>query len=411
MDFARLLAAIAAVVSLASPGAAQDHAGSYLTVGATITRVDAGGAVTTLYDNPGICHGVTMDVDNRTAWFGHTLGANQSGLFRLDLATNAVTTVLVDANVAYGPRDLAIDGNGDLLFTSLSRAPSNPNVFDYRLFKRTGQTITTIAVAPAGARWFGGMAIDVTSGHAVVQDRATTSPAGPLVQIDGAGVVTTLAAGLDPRYSIAQDPVSADWYSGSFGTYAVVSGGVATTVTPGSFAVYYAMALDRASAIAPRIVSQNDDTLWFTDIATGVVTPVALQASTGTRYELAFERGRNLATVRTAPGRWTIHVSFPGEAGNRYVLAASLAGTSPAIPLGDGRRIPLAPDPLVTLTLQDLIKPLFDPGPRVLDAAGEATGSLDLSAFSTLGVPLTLAGLTLSTSGVATIADPIVVRL
>lgn len=411
MSFARLLAALAVAAFAVHTAGAQPHTGSYLTVGTTITRVDTSGVVTTLYDNPGICHGVTMDVDNRTAWFGHTFSANQSGLFKLDLQTNAVTTVLVDPNVAYGPRDLAIDGNGDLLFTSLSRVASNPTRFDYRLFKRSGQTITTVAVAPTAARWFGGMAIDVRSGHAVVQDRATTSPAAPLLRIEDGGAVTTLATGLDPRYSIAQELVTGDWYSGSFGSYMVVSGGVPTTVTPSATAVYYAMALDRASAIAPRMVSQNDDTLWFTDLATGVVTAVALQESTGTRYELAFERGRNLATVRTAPSRWSIRISFPGEGGNRYVLAAGLAGTSPAIPLGDGRRIPLALDPLVTLTLQNLIKPLFDPGPRVLDAAGEATGSLDLSSLPPLGVPLTIAGMTLSTTGVGTVADPIVLRL
>jgi len=258
------------------------------------------------------------------------------------------------------------------------------------------------------------MAIDIDTGHYVVQDRNLAVDA-PLLRITDAGVINTIGLGFSPRYSITQNIRSGDWYS-SAGRQIMVLGMTAKAPTalfpsPGGNGTHTAIAFDRASAATPRIVSRYRDALYTIDPTSAAVTSVALKTTTATPWEMTFLRGRNLASVKTAAGKYDLRLSFPGEGGRGYGIGLSLTGVRKGITLADGRVINLAADFFTILTVNNLLPGIWDSGPLVLDKNGEATARLDVSMVPPIKLPCWIIALVADGKGIGTIGDPIVIRL
>ena len=103
-----------------------------------------------------------------------------------------------------------------------------------------------------------------------------------------------------------------------------------------------------------------------------------------------------------------LRLDVQGDAGLPYLIGLAL-GSSPGIPLPDGRVIGLNIDPVLFLTVgPGAPNPFLAHGPGVLDANGQATASLTLPAGAT-GFPLVIGGVTLhpaASSGIRTIPLP-----
>ena len=101
-----------------------------------------------------------------------------------------------------------------------------------------------------------------------------------------------------------------------------------------------------------------------------------------------------------------------------YVLVGAVSGVRPGLALPDGRNINLNWDLIFFMSLANLLKPYFDPGPLKLDANGEAKGVLDLSTLpipkNGLGMPFWMAMAVIDSqapSGIAYLPDTYVMRL
>jgi hypothetical protein len=392
-----LIAALLVVSFMATWGTAQYHDDKYITCGTVLQLVDATlGTASTIFDNNGTAYDMAMDVDNRSLWFGQT-----GGLYKVDLLTLAVTTMIQDA-VLSSPRDMVLNEDGDLMVTTT-----------IALYKYSGGKITTVATAPSTAtNWYGGMEIDIDTGKYVLQSK--NSPY-PLISIDDKGVITTLGTGGNPRYSIVQDLRTGDWYQGSFTALYVLKQGTssfAAVTQTGASPYWYAMAIDRASAANPRILSIHNNggstsKLNYIDLGSYAVTLTTLNFGIY-NYETEIYRSKNLCSVNVGSRQWAFLMSFPGEVGKGYVIALSLSGVRPGINLPDGRRINLAFDVLSYLTLSNLIPTIFNPGPGVLNANGEAKAVLDVSGLPPLGgLRVWAEALVLDKGVMGPIADPV----
>lgn len=422
---ARTAAALFLVALLSVAVSGQYHSAGYLTASTRVeltTQVGSVGSVQTLWDNPAAVNGLAMDTDNRRVICGDGSSAfGIHGLLAIDPATLAVTTIIQNGNLLYGPLDLAVNGDGDYVFTNRYAEPIAPTftrygigLFKYSPATKKLSTITTTVRLGRPGNWSGGLAIDIDSGDYVVQDREWSAGA-PLLRINDTGSIATLASGLDPRYTITQDLRTGDWYSPAGSQIWVVkpnSSKPTSLFTPGGGGGWHsAIAFDRASAAAPRIVSRDGRALYFIDPATGLVTTTALSSSSGTPWAITFYRGRNLCSVQTAPGQYTLRLSFPDEGGKGYLMAMSLTGVRPGIALPDGRTIPLAADAFTTLSLLGLMGSAWSRGPLVLDGSGEAAGALDVTGLPVSGVRCWIAALVVEKGIVGTVADPIVIKL
>jgi len=418
----RALPVLAALAGSALAARAQYHDAGYLSGSLEIHLTSGSGVVTTLYDNPSALNGLAMDVDNRRVVFGDGgTAAGAHGLLRLDPAARTVTTVVTHPSLLYSPLDLVVNGDGDYVFTNRYATLVTPTFtrYDVALFKYSPTTskLTTIATTLAlGAPgiWQGGLGVDIDTGEYVVQDRNLANGA-PLLGITDQGTIRTLANGLDPRHGITQDLRTGDWYSPAGGQIFVVrkSATSPTSLFAGAsgHGLHSAVAFDRASAAAPRLVSRYRDALYFVDPIAAAVTSVVLSETTATPWEVTFHRGRNLASIRTAPGRYDVRLSFPGAASKAYAIGLSLTGVRPGVVLADNRVISLAPDIFTVLTVANLLPGMWDPGPLVLDAGGEATARLDVSGLPTAGLSVWCIALVLDRGAIVTIADPILLRL
>jgi hypothetical protein len=96
--------------------------------------------------------------------------------------------------------------------------------------------------------------------------------------------------------------------------------------------------------------------------------------------DLGFEHERNVISRRTGNLQWVFEINFPGEPYRPYVLALSLTGFTPGIPLG-GRTVPLVPDPVFFASLSGGLFPLLQGNVGTLDQDGRAVARLDLSSF------------------------------
>ena len=117
----------------------------------------------------------------------------------------------------------------------------------------------------------------------------------------------------------------------------------------------------------------------------------------------------------TATGMYDVRINIPSDGGNSYILGFSFTGVVPALPLPDGRRLPLVVDNLTFLTVNNLSAPYFTGTVGTLDAFGMAQAKVNVSAFYNLlkGMKLWMVVVTLDPKaplGLATISDPKVLK-
>lgn len=418
----KVLLTLGALALTFGAAAAQNHAGEYIASGSSIRSITPAGVVSTLWNNPGSAADVMMDAGNDILI---TNTSTDDALFGLDPVTLTVTTIIMDAQALSTPQEMVLDSNGDIVLTAFSLA-NGQNVWS--LQRISGGVISTIATSASlgiQGSWTAGLVRDIDTGDFIVPSFNSTL-GHPIYRItaDGTNVSTLLTSfpGSGPRYDMMQDIASGDFFLGgndsTVGFMArITPTGVATTLTTVSdrFA-YNSPVMDRASSAAPRIVSAYSSTnLYYTDIATGTVTTVDIQGTLVSPRGATILYSRNISTVRTAPGQWTINYSFKNQAGKAYASALSATGVRPTIPLPDGRQIPFALDVVTFTSLSGNLAPFFNQGPNVLDAGGEATGSIDISTLGTnLGINLWLIAVVVDSAapqGVAEIADPILITL
>jgi hypothetical protein len=122
---------------------------------------------------------------------------------------------------------------------------------------------------------------------------------------------------------------------------------------------------------------------------------------------------RNLAPITgLGPGRAGLNVAFPGHAGRPYVVGLSATGTLPALPLQDGRVIPVAFDILTVFSIFGGVPGVMMNTVGVLDSSGRANMTLDFRnvAQSFRGQRLAACAVVLdpaAPSGLAEISPPI----
>lgn len=404
--------AAVAILALVPAAAAQYFTDGYLLSGASIQKMDDKGSFTTLFDNPSWAHGVRMDIDNKHVLF------SVGDLLRLDPATTKVTTVMAfgfgtDCNVI-------IDHNGDYLLTG--RDP----VAGWGLFRISGTTVTTVITTlkmGLNAQPTAGLVRDIDNGHYVMQLYGGPYPSShPMVSVAPDGTFTTVVATVStiytPRFEFTQDIATGDFYVGardpSQGALLQVAKNGMSTLVASSVNDVFAfsvLAADRASAASPRLVHPYRGSLYYTDLNNFSVTSVVVNGFSVSPRCIDFYRGRNIQSVRTAPGKYTLNFSFPGYPGKSYVAAMGFSGVRPGILLGDGRRIAINPDALTALTVANQLPQLFHPGIGTLDSSGEARGMLDVSFLPYLGLPVHVMAIVLDSSapvGFAVIASPFV---
>ncbi len=411
--------AILFALTLVAGAWAQNHGENFVLSGSSIQILDGKGSFTTLFNNPGTAHGVVMDVDNKHIIYGE---GTTNGWLRLDPTNNAVTTILTDANVFDYTTEITIDHMGDFIVGS---SDINRN---YGLYRISGLSISTLATTlkmGIPGSFTGGIVRDVDTGNFVLQTYGGSAGPHPMVSIAPDGVFTTIVANVStvggPRYQLAQDMRTGDFYVGSNDStqgylIKVTRKGASSVVAtnPDRFA-FNVLVADRASSHAPRLVNPYRSTLYYTDLKTYAVTTVLVNGASVSPRGITFYQGRNIQTVLTAPGKYDLNFSFPAYAGKTYAAAIGISGIRPGIPLPDGRNILLNLGPLAVASVANVLQPLFNPGPGQLDKNGEAKGSMDLTSLPPkMGIVAYLMVVVLDSSaplGIAVIADPWVMPL
>jgi len=405
---------LAIVALLAVAAGAQNHSENFLLSGSSIQLLQGNGSYNTIYNNPGSAHGVTTDLDNYNVLFSVT------DLFRVDPVTSVVTTVF-PAGLG-GSNNVTVDHNGDYIVTGIGLGSSN-----YSIFRIRGNSLTTIAsmaVTSGNFSLTGGLIRDIDNGNFVLQVYGGSSGPHPIISVAPDGTFTTIVTNIStlggPRYELTQDIRTGNFYVGVNDTaqgylvQATKSGATTVVAASADRFAFNALVADRGSSAAPRLVHPYIQNLYYTDLKTFAVTSVAVSGSSVSPRDVDIWQARNIQPVRTAPGRYTLRFSFPGQAGLGYVAGLGLSGVRPGVPLPDGRTILLNPDVLVFLSVNNLLPGIFNLGPAVLDKNGEAQGALDVSALPPLGVPVHLVVLVLdpkATSGIAIVSDPYVLPL
>ena len=319
------------------------------------------------------------------------------------------------------------DSNGDIVANAFSLA-NGQNLWS--LLRISGTSISTIATTASlgiSGSFTAGLIRDIDTGNYIIPT-FNSSAGNPIYSInpDGTTVTTlnTFPVG-GPRFDAVQDINTGNYYIGGRDSSTVggfllqVSQTGATTIVASSTAdqfTWNSPAIDRASSANPRIRSMYFNTnLYSTDLTTFAVSSVALQSTGVSPRGATILYSRNVSTVRTAPGKWTMNFSFKNQAGKQYAAALSATGVRPGIPLPDGRRIPFVLDVLTFTSLSGNLGPIFNQGTNLLDGTGEATGSIDITSIGTnLNVNVWLIALVLdnaASQGIAEIADPILLQL
>ncbi len=452
------------VMVLAGAAASQTyHADEYIAGGAWaavsqptnflkgVILLKGNGTVTTVARPPQHAVSYCMDVDNRhfvalITWdFVSTAAPGQAGLYRFDPTTLAQTTIYgPDTINFYRPYHLHVNTDGDYVFNGMIR---NPTSVDYRVMKvdRNGVLTTLLTTARIGrtAAPSGYIGRNIDNGNLLICDN-TIVPGTlqwPVLELAPDGTVHSFNDGSNYGWNpcskhhceqnVLNGHVEGPYHdrlyrltpgSAPRGVIATLRAGAQTAVR------VYNGKFDLQTAPVQRWVSTP-----FTPSTTSTVNQwLAYVAMDGTvtsmrytslmravsNYDFVFYRGRHIQTLKTGPHKWTILLSCPRSPGRPYMLAASLSGVRPGVALPDGRRINLRIDEATRLTLGNLAPAIFNPGPLVLNASGEARGTLDLTSLSPppggFGVPLWIALAVLDAnapSGIRYLPDTHVMRI
>jgi hypothetical protein len=277
--------------------------------------------------------------------------------------------------------------------------------------KRDGSGLTTLYQDPTG--YLFSFTEDKISGDWLIGDYSARA----IARVDrNTMTLTTMIPIGAPPTGMMQDSERDEVYisggSVTFLSYNPVTHAVATVVTGAGSS--NASALDRAPA--------NDGSLLYAGLTTGQIVKfdrsgqnlgVVGNTGAGSCLGVIFDRSRNLGPeLIQAPNHRRIRISFPGDANKSYVLALSLSGCKPGVPLRDGRVIPLNPDNLTVATVQYSLPPLLAGNLGVLNAFDEAVATMDLNSLGSAvkGLRVWAAALTLdpaAPSGISQVSAPL----
>ena len=380
--------------------AATSSGNVYFVDGAGITTVATGGSTS---------YGCVMDENNKLLLVTNSNGS----VYQVDPATRTVIGTLTGGLGTL--RDVAVGQNGLYYATAAN--------FLYRVDSGGGVTTVTSLLSSSS---YGGMDVDIDTGNLLVQD-ATGVDALVSVSRDGASI-TTVGTGFDSRYGITQHIPTGDVYSGSCcgdqsppeNVFRLLSGQSTAAVwfsAPIAPVGVYSLRADRASSANQQLILGSlgssvtrGQGLYRIDIASKQVNQIA--TLTASLYETEILYRRNLSSVRTGRGRWSLQISIQEDPGLPYLIAPSLTGVRPGLPLADGRKINLTIDNLTVLAVQFGAAPFLTGIRGSLNAQGLGVAQLNLSSLGSAvnGIRFYFDVVTLDPSaplGIKTIADPI----
>lgn len=408
-----LVLIVLVLTALVTSLAAQNHASGWVFTGSNprdprLGTISPLGVISTLI--PGSAYpppktAVTMDLDNRT----YVVVDPMNGLLFVDASGRIVRSVSLPPCAYY--RDVMLDSSGDYLVLA-----KGPGSFIFRVNRGTLQT-TTLWADPS-----------VAEGEAFARDVATGDfmIVGGFAHLyrlapDGSSVASFASVPGYVAYQVDHDLVM-DAYvlagrdrspaQKGCSVFAVTRNGQVARLKDIGMAGQ-AIGLDRASSRSPRYAIPAYGAFLLFDVASASLSTLATPHNSF--FHVRPDRGLNLATQRLGKGYWSVNIDFPGEGGLAYVLAVSMSGIRPAVPLPDGRRICLLPDALTRAGLAGHLFPMLTGDTGYLDGVGRARATIDVSRYPIPGgIPIWLQVVTLdpkASFGMRTIADPVHLRL
>jgi len=331
--------------------------------------------------------------------------------------------------------EITLDSNGDLVgYDSLVN-----QVVRYDRMK-SAWSGTTLKVSVGVNGGLGGFEWDKLNGGFLLANSrwcpTTTicSPPQNLVRVSADLTVSSILATTQDRNVQANMGGTmldnGDWVVSSYTSlrYSEVKAG-SSVWTPGPAAVGITttdvgaekFAAPKRGYFAALVASTTSQTMGYVDATTTphTVTQLAsLQALpngvTGWFQEATPLYQRDLCTVRTGKATWDILINpdpLGSFANKSYIVAASLLGASPPIPLPDGRQIFITPDLLTVATITNPYPPLLVGNIGKLSPFGLGTAKLDLKLLGTAanGNVIHFCGVILdpaAPSGIGWVLDP-----
>jgi len=395
---------------------AQFHSGDLVGAGSDgrLFRCDAAGNFATFTVGYGPLTGWTMDYDNTSMLVTDPVARN------LYLVDGSLSIIRVYPFPSFIPMDVAVDQNGDLLFTDALFQGIRRFAFSGGIFPVAGGLSPDL---------FGGLVIDIDSSDLLLTRGSGVLDGNPVFQVSRNGsTVTSTRGGVTGCHGMTQTPDGVVYVASCAGTpasprllYRLSPGAVdatpfLTTLPETGITGITAVKADRGSAPSQRLLLAAHDRkgMWFLDVESTTVTRVnTLQESL---YEVGFLGSRNVGSALVAPRKWALNVSFPGEAGNGYHVVMGFSGVRPALTLPDGRRLHLVPDALTMATLSGPIPPFFTGNIGTLDSRGMAFPVIDLTTLPRAadGILVWIVAATFqaeASMGMATLSDPMVFRI
>jgi len=391
------LVAIVATTVLAQPYGTDVFASS---TSRNLFRISPTGQVTTVISGiAATMNMVCMDNDNQHVVIIQT---SPPTLFRVDPVAKAIVgTIWQGAPLTY-LNYINPTSTGDFLVADRTTA---------FLVRGDGSAVSTLY---AGSPFQGlqGCTQDLVSGNYAMGDLSVKA----VFMIAGDGtLVTTYAHSAISPFVMTQDHRDGALLIGGGATGNVhrldTTVNALTTVTS-SAGNANAICFDRWSGNGEIVVGTT--TVYRMDINGVVIT--SHPGIPGTNSGLCFDQGRNLVPVHVGtPNQYRIDVNFPGFAGRAYVMAMSVSGFAPGIPVG-GRAVQLIPDNVFILSVQGLLAPLLTNNVGVLSPFARASAKLDLSLFGKLlsGLRVWMAAVVIDPAapmGVGAISKPYVIVL
>jgi len=345
------------------------------------------------------CYSKIMDANNKDILL--TLGGTtststlyksmlQSGLYRLDPGTMAITTVLADSMKLYYPRRTIINQDGDYIIQNYYRE-GVPPVYKYAWMKLDqGTTLTTIfsSLSTGDTYLYAyGLGKNMDTGNYLMNGRSPTVYYGVWDVADD-GTFTTFAGGPSPAYgwygyyAEMEQNFDSGAIEGKYSRtlYRLKKGALSRTTLwnlgygPNHYLGSYCSNFDLQSAankklwgsgyVMQQVTSPTTMTVYAASLYEidpvppyGVIgTSLDPNNTTGLRYTrysygMDFYRGRHIQPVKTAPSKWNLYISCPRFPNKGYIAAISMAGYRPPVLLPSGRKIHLVPDDLTNLSL------------------------------------------------------------
>lgn len=432
------------------------HDTQYLLGGAaSIFLVKGDGSMRTVVSKVYTVDDFCMDVDNyhilavcQGPMYQTTLfPSRRFGVFRFDPQTGLHQTLYgPDPDLCWNLGGIHVDYNGDYVFTTHARTPTNPapNAQVMKLGRNGAvSTIFTSAILGHPAQWCGKMHRNINTGRILLQDMCSRIGPNflryPILEfgLDGTASIwsTGGAWGWDDRTSLPQNH-SNGYVEGPYMNVVYrIKPGTSCRTTLGTIydghgmpsCCHFGGKFDLQTGLQRRWVSAThfsgpggysgwlcytNPLLKLTSVQLAT-TPAAMQYKT-----FEFFRGRHIQTVRMEPHRWSILLSCPRSPGYPYVLGAGVSGVRPAIHAPGFRRINICPDPVLLATVHNQLPGIWKPGPGTLDTTGSARAELDLRSLKLppggIGTPLWLALVVLdpkSPGGIKYVPDTYVMRI